>query len=71
MIHLQVPANLEAYYQESGRAGRDGKDAWCTLLFLQDDKRVQQFFLVKHYPTAPELMGGVRGGQGAGGRLAR
>jgi ATP-dependent DNA helicase RecQ len=55
VIHLQVPANLEAYYQESGRAGRDGDDAWCTLLFLQDDKRVQQFFLVKHYPDAPEL----------------
>lgn len=55
VIHLQIPANLEAYYQESGRAGRDGKDAECTLLFLQDDKRVQQFFLVKHYPTADEI----------------
>jgi len=55
VIHLQIPANLEAYYQESGRAGRDGKDAECTLLFLQDDKRVQQFFLVKHYPTAAEI----------------
>ena len=55
VIHLQIPANLEAYYQESGRAGRDGKDAECTLLFLQDDKRVQQFFLVKHYPTANEI----------------
>jgi ATP-dependent DNA helicase RecQ len=55
VVHLQVPANLEAYYQESGRAGRDGGDAWCTLLFLQDDKRVQQFFLVKHYPAADEL----------------
>jgi ATP-dependent DNA helicase RecQ len=55
VIHLQIPANLEAYYQESGRAGRDGKDAACTLLFLQDDKRVQQFFLVKHYPNAEEI----------------
>jgi ATP-dependent DNA helicase RecQ len=55
VVHMQIPANLEAYYQESGRAGRDGKDAECTLLFLQDDKRVQQFFLVKHYPSADEI----------------
>ena len=55
MIHLQLPANLEAYYQESGRAGRDGADADCTLLYFQDDKRLQQFFLVKHYPSANDL----------------
>ena len=55
VVHLQLPANLEAYYQESGRAGRDGDDADCTLLYFQDDKRVQQFFLAKNYPSANDL----------------
>ena len=55
VIHLQVPASLEAYYQEAGRAGRDGEAADCTLLYLHEDKRVQQFFLVRSYPDAAAL----------------
>jgi ATP-dependent DNA helicase RecQ len=55
VIHYQIPANLEAYYQESGRAGRDGEDADCILLFLAKDKQVQQFFLARRYPGAEDL----------------
>lgn len=55
VIHLQVPASLEAYYQEAGRAGRDGEAAHCTLLYFHDDKRVQQFFLARNYPDAALL----------------
>ncbi len=55
VIHYQIPANLEAYYQESGRAGRDGEDADCILLFHAKDKQVQQFFLARRYPGAEDL----------------
>jgi ATP-dependent DNA helicase RecQ len=55
VIHHQLPANLEAYYQESGRAGRDGAAAECTLLYYMRDRQVQQFFLARRYPGANEL----------------
>jgi ATP-dependent DNA helicase RecQ len=55
VIHFQLPGNIEAYYQESGRAGRDREPADCTLLFHAEDKRIQQFFLARRYPEAEEL----------------
>jgi ATP-dependent DNA helicase RecQ len=55
IIHYQMPGTLEAYYQESGRAGRDGADAACILLFHYKDKRLQQFFLVRDYPGGADV----------------
>ena len=64
VVHYQMPAGLDAYYQESGRAGRDGEAAECTLLFLHSDKAVQQFFLAGRYPAkedVADLYGALQG----------
>ena len=55
VIHAQMPGSLEAYYQESGRGGRDGGAATCTLLYDLRDRRVQQFFLVRRYPDLAQV----------------
>ena len=56
VLHYQLPSGLEAYYQEAGRAGRDGEHSVCTLLFLRADKAVQQFFMAGRYPTEEDAM---------------
>ena len=52
VIHYNVPASLEAYYQEVGRAGRDGKNANCTLLFDPDDLGVLKMFAGGHLDSS-------------------
>lgn len=47
VIHYNMPKNMESYYQEAGRAGRDGENADCILLFGESDVHVNQLFIEK------------------------
>ena len=51
VLHWDVPGGIEAYYQEIGRAGRDGRRSWCELLFDPRDVRIQEFFNEGANPT--------------------
>jgi ATP-dependent DNA helicase RecQ len=53
VVHFDLPGSLEAYYQEAGRAGRDGEPADCELLFNYADTEVQEFFIKGNNPPLP------------------
>jgi ATP-dependent DNA helicase RecQ len=60
IIHYHLPGSPEAYYQEAGRAGRDGLPARCTILFREEDRAIQGYFLGGKYPDDGEALNVAR-----------
>ena len=56
VIHHDMPESIEAYYQEAGRAGRDGLPAECMLFFAPHDRRIREFFIDMAHPTKEVLV---------------
>ena len=55
VVHFDMPARLEAYYQEAGRAGRDGESAECMLVYTQWSRRAPEFFIDRDHPSDDQV----------------
>lgn len=72
VVHVDIPGSITAYYQEVGRAGRDGDPASGVLLFDEGDRAVQEYFIQSAQPTPDDfsrILASIRGAEAPPGLM--
>jgi len=59
VVHYQIPGDIESYFQEAGRAGRDGTVSWCVLLYHEDDLWIHEKYFIPNSLPEPEQVANV------------